>query len=152
LDYLVVDSPPGTGDEPLSIAQLVGAGAGAVIVTTPQDLAIADVRRCVSFCNAVSLPVVGIVENMSGLVCPKCGEHIDVFKTGGGHALADEMNVPFLGSVPIDPEIVTSGDAGRPFIETQGQSPVVQAFADIVSKILARQEQEPATTGADRNY
>ena len=84
LDYLVVDSPPGTGDEPMSIAQLVGSSAGAIIVTTPQEVAISDVRRCVTFCGEVSLPVVGILENMSGLVCPKCGERIDLFKRGGG--------------------------------------------------------------------
>ena len=83
LDYLVIDSPPGTGDEPLSVVQLVGSPAGALIVTTPQDVAVADVRRCVSFCNKVSLPVVGILENMSGFICPKCGERIDLFKVGG---------------------------------------------------------------------
>jgi len=146
LDYLVVDSPPGTGDEPLSVAQLVGSGAGAVIVTTPQDLAIADVRRCVSFCNAVSLPVVGIVENMSGFVCPRCGERIDVFKTGGGEALADEMKVPFLGSIPIDPDMVTSGDAGTPFVHTHTPDSAGKAFADIVHAILACREQESVTT------
>ena len=152
LDYLVVDSPPGTGDEPLSVAQLVGSGAGAVIVTTPQDLAIADVRRCVSFCNAVSLPVVGIVENMSGLACPKCGERIDVFKKGGGKALADEMNVPYLGSVPLEPTIVVSADAGIPFADTHGQSSAGKAFADIVRKILARQEQEPVTSAVNHEH
>ena len=106
LDYLVIDAPPGTGDEPLSVAQLIGQPAGAILVTTPQDLAVADVRRSVSFCEKVSLPVVGIIENMSGLVCPHCNGKIPLFKTGGGEALAREMNVPFLGSIPIDPEIV----------------------------------------------
>ncbi|MFH1418177.1 MAG: Mrp/NBP35 family ATP-binding protein [Planctomycetota bacterium] len=139
LDYLVVDSPPGTGDEPMSVAQLVGASAGAVIVTTPQDVAIADVRRCVSFCNTLSLPVVGIVENMSGYTCPKCGESIDLFKTGGGKALAEEMRVPLLGTIPIDPDIVTSGDAGRPFVDTQKQTSASQAFAGIVQSIVAQQ-------------
>jgi ATP-binding protein involved in chromosome partitioning len=148
LDYLVVDSPPGTGDEPLSVAQLVGPAAGAVIVTTPQDVAIADVRRCISFCHTVSVPVIGVVENMSGLVCPKCGERIDVFKRGGGQALADEMNVPFLGSVPIDPEIVASGDAGTPFVRMRKQGAAGEAFADIVRTILAGQEQETITTAA----
>ncbi|MBN2560249.1 MAG: P-loop NTPase [Phycisphaerae bacterium] len=138
LDYLVVDSPPGTGDEPLSVAQLIGPGAGAVIVTTPQEVAIADVRRCVSFCGSVSLPVIGIVENMSGYVCPKCGERVDLFKTGGGKALAEEMNVPFLGTIPIDPHIVTSGDAGRPFVDVQGQTSAGQAFSSIVQSILAQ--------------
>ena len=141
LDYLVIDSPPGTGDEPLSVAQLVGSPAGAIIVTTPQDVAIADVRRCVSFCNKLSLPVVGIVENMSGLVCPKCGERIDLFKVDGGKSLASEMNVPFLGRIPIDPEIVTSGDAGKPFINNHAYSTAAQAFADVVRKILANDTQ-----------
>jgi ATP-binding protein involved in chromosome partitioning len=150
LDYLVVDSPPGTGDEPLSVAQLVGSPAAAIVVTTPQDLAIADVRRCVSFCEAVSLPVAGIVENMSGLVCPKCGERIDVFKRGGGKALAEETNVPYLGAVPIDPAIVVSGDAGTPFVGTYEQSAAGQAFAEIVRMILAGQEQEPVTTTIKR--
>jgi len=142
LDYLVVDSPPGTGDEPMSIAQLVGAPAGAVIVTTPQDVAIADVRRCVSFCTTLSLPVVGIVENMSGYTCPKCGESVDLFKTGGGKALAEEMKVPFLGTIPINPDIVTAGDAGRPFVDTQKQTSAGQAFAGIVQLILAQRGQD----------
>jgi ATP-binding protein involved in chromosome partitioning len=134
LDYLVIDSPPGTGDEPLAVAQLVGQPSGAVIVTTPQDLAISDVRRCISFCRELSLPVVGIVENMSGLVCPACGARIDLFKTGGGKALAAEMKVPFLGQIPIDPTVVTMGDAGTPFMQTR--SAVSEAFAKVVKKIL----------------
>ena len=145
LDYLVVDSPPGTGDEPLSVAQLVGSPAGAVIVTTPQDVAIADVRRCVSFCNNLSLPVVGIVENMSGFVCPKCGERIDLFKSGGGEALAVEMKVPFLGRIPIDPQIVTSGDAGRPFVDNYILSEAARAFSSVVQKIIGADNQHDST-------
>ena len=137
LDYLVVDSPPGTGDEPMSIAQLVGSSAGAIIVTTPQEVAISDVRRCVAFCNEVSLPVVGILENMSGLVCPKCGERIDLFKRGGGVALAREMDLPCLGQIPIDPEVVTAGDAGIPLLRDGPQSSAAKAFADVVDSILA---------------
>ncbi len=137
LDYLVVDSPPGTGDEPLSIAQLLGAAAGAIVVTTPQKVAISDVRRCVTFCNALSLPVVGIVENMSGFVCPKCGERIDLFKRGGGMALALEMGVPFLGQIPIDPEVVVAGDAGIPLLRDGPHSPAARAFSDVVQSILA---------------
>jgi Mrp family chromosome partitioning ATPase len=148
LDYLVVDSPPGTGDEPLSVAQLVGSGAAAVLVTTPQDLAIADVRRCISFCRAVSLPVIGIVENMSGLVCPKCGERIDVFMTGGGKALAHEMGVALLGTVPIDPEIAASGDAGTPFVETHGDESSRAAFAEIVRAIVVRRDRASVETDA----
>ena len=146
LDYLLVDSPPGTGDEPLSVAQLVGSPAGAVIVTTPQDLSISDVRRCVSFCRAVSLPVAGIVENMSGYVCPRCGQRTDLFKAGGGEALAEEVNVPFLGRIPIDPEVVTSGDAGTPFAAGPADSAAARAFAGIVRGILASDEETNSTT------
>ena len=145
LDYLVVDSPPGTGDEPLSVAQLVGSPADAVIVTTPQDVAIADVRRCVSFCNKLSLPVAGIVENMSGFVCPKCGERIDLFKSGGGEALAVEMKVPFLGRIPIDPQIVTSGDAGRPFVDNYIRSEAARAFSSVVQKIIGADNKHDST-------
>lgn len=136
LDYLVVDSPPGTGDEPLSVAQLIGSGAEAVIVTTPQDVAIADVRRCVTFCNKLSVPVVGIVENMSSYVCPKCGDRANLFGTGGGRLLAEEMGVPFLGEVPIDPDILISGDVGRPFTAEYAVSPGALAFAGVVLAIL----------------
>jgi ATP-binding protein involved in chromosome partitioning len=142
LDYLVVDSPPGTGDEPMSVVQLVGAPAGAVIVTTPQEVAIADVRRCISFCHRLYLPVIGIVENMSGYVCPRCGEKIDLFKAGGGKALAEQMKVPFLGSIPLAPEIVTCGDAGRPFVDTEGPAAAGQAFAGIVQSVRAHGEQD----------
>ncbi|MBN2473096.1 MAG: Mrp/NBP35 family ATP-binding protein [Pirellulales bacterium] len=144
LDYLVVDSPPGTGDEPLSVAQLVGPQAGAVIVTTPQQLAVADVRRCVAFCDAVSLPVIGIVENMSGFVCPACGEHTDLFQSGGGEALAGEMHVPFLGRIPFDPSIVIAGDAGRLPLGPEGQTPAARAFADVVGLIVAGKPSEPS--------
>lgn len=142
LDYLVVDSPPGTGDEPMSIAQLVGEPAGAVIVTTPQDVAIADVRRCVTFCGEVSLPVAGIVENMSGLECPRCGERIDLFKRGGGMALALETNVPFLGRIPIDPEVVLGGDAGIPLLRGGPLSPAAKAFADVVNSIVVAEDND----------
>ncbi len=137
LDYLVIDAPPGTGDEPLSVAQLVGQPAGAVLVTTPQELSVADVRRSVSFCRKVELPVVGIVENMSGLVCPHCQGVIDLFKTGGGEALAREMSVPFLGRVPIDPQIVQCGDAGAPYVHRCAESPAAQAIHRIVESIVS---------------
>jgi len=136
LDYLVIDSPPGTGDEPLSVAQLVGQPAWAVLVTTPQDLAVADVRRSVSFCEKVGLPVLGIIENMSGLACPHCGGRIELFKSGGGESLAREMNVPFLGAVPIDPRIVECGDAGVPYSQRFSDSPAAAAFAAIVRQIV----------------
>jgi ATP-binding protein involved in chromosome partitioning len=136
LDYLVIDSPPGTGDEPLSVAQMVGQGAWAVVVTTPQDVAIADVRRSVSFCKTLGLRVAGIVENMSSLACPHCGEQVDLFGTGGGERLALEMGVPFLGRIPFDPEIVVSGDAGKPFVHYFADSHAARAFACVIDSIL----------------
>lgn len=137
LDCLVVDAPPGTGDEPMSIAQLVGPSAGAIIVTTPQELALDDVRRCIAFCREASLPIVGVVENMSGMACPKCGEQIDLFKRGGGRALAKETGVSFLGRIPIDPAIAIAGDSGRASFRSDGQTTVDRAFADVVAAILA---------------
>jgi ATP-binding protein involved in chromosome partitioning len=137
LDYLVIDAPPGTGDEPLSVAQLIGQPAGAILVTTPQELAVADVRRSVSFCEKLSLPVVGIIENMSGLTCPHCGGRIELFKTGGGESLAREMAVPFLGSIPIDPQIVECGDRGTPYAQQFADSPAARAMAAIVDRIAA---------------
>lgn len=112
LDYLVVDLPPGTGDEPLSIAQLLGQPLWAIIVTTPQDVALLDSRKSVIFARTLEMKTLGIVENMSGLVCPHCSGKIDLFKTGGGVRSAAELGVPLLGVIPIDPQIVTGGDAG----------------------------------------
>ncbi len=136
LDCLVIDSPPGTGDEPLSVAQLAGSPSAAVIVTTPQELAIEDVRRCVAFCNLISLPVVGMVENMSGFLCPTCGSRIDLFKTGGGENLAEEMNVRFLGKVPFDPVVMELSDAGKSFVETSHRSPAKAAMQNIGEKVI----------------
>ena len=136
LDFLVVDSPPGTGDEPLSIVQLLENADGAVIVTTPQEVALSDVRKCISFCRNLKLPVLGVVENMSGFVCPKCGEKTDVFKSGGGEIMANEMHVPFLGRIPIDPQIVQSCDSGRPFVYHYNQSPTAKAFGNVSGPIL----------------
>jgi Mrp family chromosome partitioning ATPase len=148
LDCLVVDCPPGTGDEPLSVVQLVGVPAAAIIVTTPQDVSIADVRRCVTFCKSVALPVLGILENMSGLARPHCGARIDLFKSGGGATLAREMAVPFLGRVPIDPAIVASGDEGIPFVRNRVRTPAVAVFLDLVAQITARTS--PVRERADR--
>lgn len=125
-----------SGPEPLSVAQLVGRPAGAVIVTTPQDLAVADVRRCISFCREVSVPVVGIIENMSGYVCPKCGHHSDLFRSGGGRRLAEETGVPFLGRIPFEPGIVLAGDDGTPFLESPTGSEGTRTFTTIVHRIL----------------
>ncbi|MGD0818755.1 MAG: Mrp/NBP35 family ATP-binding protein [Methanomassiliicoccales archaeon] len=137
LDYLIVDLPPGTGDEPLTIAQLMPEADGAVIVTTPQDVALLDSRKSVTFARALKLPVLGIVENMSGLICPHCGKEIDLFKLGGGEKAAKEMGVPFLGRVPIDPSVVDSGDDGKPIVLSKRDSLATKAFEDIVDKIVA---------------
>ena len=135
LDYLVIDSPPGTGDEPLSVVQLVGRSAAAVIVTTPQELAISDVRRCVTFCNECKLAIAGILENMSGYVCPQCGTMANVFGCGGGQKLAQEMNVPFLGQVPLDPHIVSLGDRGKAFVSEEATARSTLAFREVVANI-----------------
>jgi len=140
LDYLVIDSPPGTGDEPLSVCQLVEDADGAVIVTTPQEVATVDVRRSISFCRQLSLPVLGVVENMSGFVCPSCGTVTEIFKTGGGERLAAETHVPFLGRIPLDPSVGAAGDDGTPFMAHQSGTATARAFARAVAPILALDE------------
>jgi len=140
LDYLIIDSPPGTGDEPLSVCQLVKNPDGAVIVTTPQDVATADVRKSITFCRQLSLPVIGVIENMSGFVCPHCGETTNIFKAGGGERMARDMGVPFLGRIPIDPTIDEACDAGEPFVCDRDHSETVRAFRQIISPILSFSE------------
>jgi len=135
LDYLCIDLPPGTGDEPLSIAQLIPGVTGVVIVTTPQDVALLDSRKAVNFAKELHIPVIGIIENMSGLICPHCGEKIDLFKVGGGEKAAKDLGVPFLGRIPIDPIIVQNGDAGKPFLLEDSDSEAVKAFKQIVDQI-----------------
>ena len=147
LDFLIVDSPPGTGDEPLSVVQLLERATGGIIVTTPQDVALNDVRKSVTFCRQLNLPVLGVVENMSGFVCPQCGTKTDIFKTGGGKVMADDMGVPFLGSIPIDPRIVEACDGGRPYVEHYADSETAKAFERIVSPIL-EMEKESETSVA----
>lgn len=136
LDYLIIDSPPGTGDEPLSVAQSIPDADGAVLVTTPQQVAITDVRKCVTFCRNVNLPVLGVLENMSGLTCPHCGARVELFSTGGGRQMAEEMEVAFLGAVPLDPRIVASGDSGSPFLSSCADSEAAQAFAAVVRHLI----------------
>lgn len=135
LDWLVIDSPPGTGDEPLSVAQLIPA-TGAIVVTTPQEVSLLDSRKAVSFAWKLNLKVFGIIENMSGMVCPHCGQKIELFKVGGGQRAALELGVPFLGRIPLDPQIVTLGDEGRPFVTEQPDSEASQAFMKIVEKVI----------------
>jgi len=134
LDWLVIDSPPGTGDEPLSVAQLIPA-SGAIIVTTPQELSLMDSRKAVAFARSLNLKILGIIENMSGMTCPHCGKDIDLFKKGGGEKVALELGVPFLGKIPIDPQIVISTDEGKPFIGTQPDSEASKALMKIVKSI-----------------
>jgi len=137
LDVLVIDSPPGTGDEPLSVCQLLGKVDGAVVVTTPQKVAAVDVRKSISFCRQVGVPVLGVVENMSGFVCPRCGEMTPVFRSGGGRRIAEDMGVPFLGSIPMDPKIAESCDEGRAYIASYADSPTAVIMRDIVARLSA---------------
>jgi Mrp family chromosome partitioning ATPase len=136
LDYLLIDSPPGTGDEPLSICQLIPDADGAIIVTTPQEVALADVRKSISFCRTVAMPVLGVIENMSGFVCPKCGEVTDIFKSGGGKQMALEMDVAFLGSIPIDARVVEASDAGRPCVDELAGTGAAAAFERAIRPIV----------------
>lgn len=139
LDYLIVDSPPGTGDEPLTIAQTI-PGAAAIVVTTPQKISLADVRRSVDFCNTVDMPIIGMVENMSGYVCPNCGHHDDIFGAGGGERYAKAMNLKLLGRIPIDPAIVRDGDRGLPNLSQTTGSAAGKAFHEIVDAVSAALE------------
>lgn len=135
LDYLIVDTPPGTGDEPLSAIQMIPEPSGAVIVTTPQEVALLDSRKSISFARKLELPVLGVVENMSGFSCPHCGKEIALFGSGGGEKASAEMGVPFLGKIPLDPQVVVSGDSGRPLAEESREAPAVKAALAIVDKI-----------------
>ncbi len=136
LDYLVIDMPPGTGDEALSIVQLIPKADGMVVVTTPQDVALLDSRKSVGFAAETKIPIIGIIENMSGFVCPHCGEITNIFKSGGGEATAKEMNIQFLGRVPIEPSVVDSGDAGMPVVLKYPDSASAKAFDEIIDKII----------------
>lgn len=139
LDWLVIDSPPGTGDEPLSVAQLIPSTA-ALIVTTPQAVAILDSRKAVNFAQLLKLRVLGVVENMSGFTCPHCGREIRLFGEGGGATMAREMLVPLLGRIPLDPAIVEGGDAGRPFVTEHPGSPATKAMMEVVARIMESEE------------
>ena len=136
LDYLVVDMPPGTGDEALSIVQLMPKADGMIIVTTPQDVALLDSRKSLRFGAETRIPIIGIVENMSGFVCPHCGEITNIFKSGGGEAAARELNVQFLGKVPIEPGVVDAGDSGMPVVLKYPESASAKAFESIVDKVV----------------
>lgn len=135
LDLLVIDVPPGTGDEPLSVCQLMPELEGAVIVTTPQKVAAADVRKSINFCKELDVKVLGVVENMSGFACPKCGEVTPILRAHGGRDMAEEMGVPFLGSIPIDPLVAELGDEGKAFVEHAASSPAAGAFRAVVREL-----------------
>jgi ATP-binding protein involved in chromosome partitioning len=141
LDYLIVDCPPGTGDEPLSIVQLLGKADGAVIVTTPQQLAVTDVKKCITFCKQLSLPILGIIENMNGFVCPHCNRKTDIFVGDGGKQMARDFDVPFLGSIPIDSSMVPAADLGKPFIYYNSQSPTAQALNSAFEPLIQSNKQ-----------
>ena len=117
LDYLFVDLPPGTGDEPLTVMQLIPDMDGVVIVTMPSEVSEAVVKKSVTFAKQVGVPIIGIIENLSGYVCPDCGKKIDIFKSGGGKRIAEDLAVPYLGKIPIDPKVCDDSDTGLPFIE-----------------------------------
>jgi ATP-binding protein involved in chromosome partitioning len=157
LDYLIIDSPPGTGDEPLSICQLIPARQqgpllldGALIVTTPQELSLVDVKKSISFCRKLEMPVLGVVENMSGFICPKCGEETQIFKSGGGERMAREMGVPFLGGIPIDPRIVSASDSGQSYLEMYPDSAGVSAFNKTIQPILDMERETVAAEEASQ--
>jgi ATP-binding protein involved in chromosome partitioning len=137
LDFLLIDLPPGTGDEPLSVMQLLPEMDGVVIVTIPSEVSQNVVGRAITFSRQLKVPVIGVVENMSGFVCPECGTETHIFKTGGGEKVSQDYSVPFLGSIPLDPRICEASDLGHPFIMEHPDSPASKAFMTIVEKIKA---------------
>lgn len=140
LDYLIMDSPPGTGDEPLSVCQLIPELDGGIIVTTPQEVALSDSRKCVNFLRQLKTPVLGIIENMSGFKCPHCGADIELFGSGGGERAALELGVPFLGKIPIDLKLVVSTDEGKPLVDRYQDSEAARAFEGITQQVIERIE------------
>ncbi len=132
LDFLVIDAPPGTGDEPLTVAQTI-TDAKAIIVTTPQEVALADVRKSINFCKTVKMEIFGLIENMSGFSCPHCSEMIELFGTGGGEKTANQMGVPFLGRIPFDTQMVACADSGVCYQKSHSDSAVTKAFVDVAA-------------------
>jgi ATP-binding protein involved in chromosome partitioning len=135
LDILFIDLPPGTGDEPLSVAQFLPEIDGVVIVTMPSELSKAVVQKAITFARRLNMPILGIVENMSGFICPHCGNKIDIFPPGGGERMAKETNLQFLGSIPIDPQVGVDSDMGSPFVIEHPDSPATKSFVEIVKKV-----------------
>ncbi|WP_028841009.1 Mrp/NBP35 family ATP-binding protein [Thermodesulfobacterium hveragerdense] len=149
LDYLVIDAPPGTGDEPLTVAKTI-PDAYALIVTTPQEVSLIDVKKSIRFCQKIKMRILGIVENMSGFICPHCGKPIDLFKRGGGQKLADELGIRFLGRIPVDPRVVDTGDTGRPVVAAYPESVTAKAFEELVRNIIAATEEMRADVLEER--
>lgn len=153
LDYLLVDTPPGTSDEHISLSQYLKPSGldGAVIVTTPQEVALLDVRKEIDFCKKAGIPIIGLVENMAGFVCPSCGGKSDIFipTTGGGRGLADELGIYFLGSVPLDPRIGRCSDVGLNFIAEYPESPASKAIQEVLNNVNTRIQERPMTPPAD---
>jgi ATP-binding protein involved in chromosome partitioning len=145
LDFLIVDSPPGTGDEPLSVAELIPDADGAVIVTTPQELSVMDARRCIAFARNLNLPVLGVLENMSGFRCPHCGESIPLFLQGGGEKMAREMNLPFLGTLPIADGMPDHCDRGNPYVLRERNDVLIEALEQVRCRLVEAVERGKAT-------
>ncbi|MBU1062305.1 MAG: Mrp/NBP35 family ATP-binding protein [Candidatus Omnitrophica bacterium] len=139
LDYLIIDSPPGTGDEPLSVCQLIPDLKGAIVVTTSQDVAILDSRKSILFAGQLKVPVLGVIENMSGFTCPHCGKEIDLFGIGGGEKAASDLKVLFLGRIPLEPLMIKSGDSGTPFIHFNKDRDTAKILDEITEKILKKE-------------
>jgi len=139
LDYLVIDAPPGTGDEPLTVVQTIPDAKG-IIVTTPQEVALADIRKSISFCKTVKMETLGVLENMAGFTCPHCNKHIDLFKSGGGEKTAKAQGLNFLGSIPFDTRVVESGDDGVPVMVYEADGPFKLAFEKVVDNIIKQFE------------
>uniref|UniRef100_A0A832GPS7 Iron-sulfur cluster carrier protein n=1 Tax=Caldimicrobium thiodismutans TaxID=1653476 RepID=A0A832GPS7_9BACT len=150
LDYLIIDAPPGTGDEPLTVAKTI-PDAYALIVTTPQEVSLIDVRKSIRFCQKVKMRILGIVENMSGFICPHCGKPVDLFKRGGGQKLAEEMGLRFLGKIPVDPRVVDTGDRGKPIVGAYPESVTAEAFDNLIRNIISATE-EMAKDVAEEKY
>ena len=138
LDYLIVDCPPGTGDEPLSVIQILKKISGVVIVSTPQEIAYLDVRKAINFAKKLEIPVLGIVENMTEIVCPHCGQHIELFKAGSGEKALKDFNIDLLGRIPFDVKVVQSGDTGKPFIGENADTEAGKRFAEVSENIMKK--------------
>lgn len=136
LDFLIIDCPPGTGDEPLSVIQLLKKVTGCIIVSTPQDVAFLDARKTINFSKLLKTPILGIIENMAGFICPKCGEKIDIFKSGGAEKCIKDFNIELLGKIPIDIDIVESSDIGKAYVYYNSEKEGAKIYKEIAVKIL----------------